>query len=371
MNFRGRHNISWHGFPRYFTLARMDVNAKQVHYNGKEWYAISFSPRRPVMLQIKKIRSAFWDSKNKRWMVPATQKNGDRLREIFGLPPRIKSGIELELLRFAQFLQAQRYSESTLRSYVQGLSLFLRYFEGKNPADITNRDVLQFFQEYGYKGKKSISWQGLLINAIKLYFVRIHDRKLVLDALVRPRKDKKLPNVLSKKEVENLLKATCNLKHKTMLCLIYSCGLRRGELLKLKASDIQSSRGILVVRMGKGRKDRIVPLPAKMIDQLRSYWKKYRPVTWLFEGQQRGEPYHEQSLQMVFKRALKKSGNNQPATLHWLRHSYATHLLESGTDLRYIQELLGHSSSKTTEIYTHVSSHKLAEIRSPLEDLDI
>lgn len=174
---------------------------------------------------------------------------------------------------------------------------------------------------------------------------------------------------MSKEEVKLILSAHINIKHKTMLSLIYSCGLRRSELLHLKPADIDSKRNIVFIRQSKGRKDRIVPLSLKILVMLRDYYITYNPKTWLFEGQNINEQYSEQSLQSVLKQALFKTKINKPVTLHWLRHSYATHLLESGTDLRYIQELLGHSSSKTPEIYTHVSTKSLQQIKSPFDDL--
>ncbi len=160
-----------------------------------------------------------------------------------------------------------------------------------------------------------------------------------------------------------------NIKHRTMLSLIYSCGLRCGELLKMKPKDIDSKRMLVMIRLAKGKKDRIVPLSEKVLQLLREYYKRYRPKEWLFEGQKVGEAYSERSLQLVLKHAIEKAGIKKPVSLHWLRHSYATHLLESGTDLRYIQELLGHKSSKTTEIYTHVSTKSIQNIRSPFDDL--
>ena len=153
--------------------------------------------------------------------------------------------------------------------------------------------------------------------------------------------------------------------------MIYSSGLRRGELLKLKPLDIDSDRNIIIVRQAKGKKDRIVPLSQKILPMLREYYKLYKPTTWLFEGQEVGTPYDERSLASVLKQALVKAKIHKPVTLHWLRHSYATHLLENGTDLRYIQEILGHSSSRTTEIYTHVSTKSLQNIKSPFDDLDL
>lgn len=154
-----------------------------------------------------------------------------------------------------------------------------------------------------------------------------------------------------------------------MLSLIYSCGLRCGELLALKPIHIDSKRNIILLKNAKGKKDRIVPLSPKILEMLREYFKMYKPQIYLFEGQTSGMPYDVRSLQLILKQALKKAGITKPATLHWLRHSYATHLLEGGTDLRYIQELLGHRSSKTTEIYTHVSTKSLQQIKSPFDDL--
>ena len=154
-----------------------------------------------------------------------------------------------------------------------------------------------------------------------------------------------------------------------MLSLIYACGLRRSELLNLKPSHIDSKRNVLIIEQGKGRKDRIAPLSEKIIELLRDYYKAYRPQEWLFEGQEIGSKYSPTSLEKVLKQSVQKCKINKPVTLHWLRHSYATHLLESGTDLRYIQELLGHKSSRTTEIYTHVSTKNLKNIKSPFDDL--
>jgi len=145
--------------------------------------------------------------------------------------------------------------------------------------------------------------------------------------------------------------------------------LRRSELLNLKPTDVDSKRGLLIIRQGKGRKDRVTPISEKIIQMLREYYKMHRPKEWLFEGQNKGEQYSEKSLQSVLIQSLEKTGIKKPVSLHWLRHSYATHLLEAGTDLRYIQELLGHKSSKTTEIYTHVSTKSIRNIKSPFDDL--
>ena len=160
-----------------------------------------------------------------------------------------------------------------------------------------------------------------------------------------------------------------NIKHRTMLSLIYACGLRRSELLNLRPLNVDSKRNLLLILNSKGKKDRVVPISDNIVEMLRNYYKMYKPKVWLFEGQKAGDQYSEESLAKVLKQACIKAGIKKPVTLHWLRHSYATHLLESGTDLRYIQELLGHKSSKTTEIYTHVSTKSLQNIKSPFDEL--
>ncbi len=276
--------------------------------------------------------------------------------------------IEEEIMRFKDFLQAQRYSENTIRSYSEGLTIFLTRHWPKQAHEITDEDTIQFFKKYTYEKKLSISWQRLIINAVKLFYRKLEHKQLNIENLVRPHKDRTLPNVLSLEEIKCLLEGTRNLKHRTMLSLIYACGLRCGELLNLLPEHIDSKRNLLLIKKAKGRKDRIVPIGQKILDLLREYYKLYRPVTYLFEGEDAGI-YSARSLQLVIKQATKRAGIKKPVTLHWLRHSYATHLLESGTDLRYIQELLGHNSSRTTEIYTHVSRKSIGMIRSPFEDL--
>ena len=175
--------------------------------------------------------------------------------------------------------------------------------------------------------------------------------------------------MLSKEEIKLILNAPSNIKHKAMLSLIYSCGLRRSELLNLKLTDVDSKRGLVIIRQSKGRKDRVAPLSEKILELLRAYYNAHKPNVWLFEGQDKKSQYDERSLANVLKQALEKSGISKPVSLNWLRHSYATHLLENGTDLRYIQEILGHSSSRTTEIYTHVSNHNIQKITSPFDNL--
>jgi integrase/recombinase XerD len=275
----------------------------------------------------------------------------------------------VQIAKFKQYLRSKRYSESTIATYSDALKSFLVFFREKPTAEITNEDIIIYNNEHILKNNFSPSYQNQIVNSIKLFFKIIHDSKIDINKIHRPKRAKVLPNVLSKEEVKLILNAHSNLKHKMMLSMIYSCGLRRSELLNLKPADIDSKRNIVLLKNAKGKKDRIAPLSPKILEMLREYYIGYKPKTWLFEGQISGEQYSEKSLQSILKQALQKVGIKKPVTLHWLRHSYATHLLESGTDLRYIQELLGHSSSKTTEIYTHVSTKSIQQIKSPFDDL--
>lgn len=276
---------------------------------------------------------------------------------------------EKRVKAFTDNLRSERLSENTIKVYVEAIRSFLKFFQEKEIEEITNADVIKFNIEYILANQLSGSYQNQVVNAIKLFFSEMDERLLEPELVKRPKREKLLPNVLSKPEVKRLLELTKNYKHRTMLSMIYACGLRRGELLRLEPTDIRSDRLIVLIRQGKGKKDRIVPLSQKMLEMLREYYTMYRPKKYLFEGSRAGERYDERSLQLVMKQAVMRAGINKKATLHWLRHSFATHLLEAGTDLRYIQELLGHSSSRTTEIYTHVSTSSLGKIVSPFDTL--
>jgi site-specific recombinase XerD len=247
---------------------------------------------------------------------------------------------------------------------------FLEYYKDLDPGKITGEQIRDYLLYLLDKRKISISYQNQSINAIKFYYEQVLGRPVRTYYIQRPKKERTLPNVLSEQEVIRILKCTDNLKHKAILSLIYSAGLRLGELINLTIYDIASDRNIIIVRQAKGKKDRTSVLSKKVLQLLREYYKKYKPRKWLFEGQF-GEQYSSTSVQKVFRMAKQKAGIKKKATIHTLRHSFATHLLERGTDLRYIQSLLGHQSSKTTEIYTHITKRGLDKITSPLDNLDI
>ena len=186
----------------------------------------------------------------------------------------------------------------------------------------------------------------------------------------RQRKENYLPEVLSEEEVVAILKAITNLKHKALIMTIYSGGLRISELINLKIRDIDSDRMQIRIQQSKGKKDRYTLLSKKTLITLRLYFKEYKPKEWLFEGEGGGQ-YTDSSIYSIFKRALTTAKITKKVSIHSLRHSFATHLLENGTDLRYIQNLLGHSSSKTTEIYTHITTKGFDQIKNPLDKLDV
>ncbi|MBE0637416.1 MAG: site-specific integrase [Bacteroidales bacterium] len=274
-----------------------------------------------------------------------------------------------KLDEFHRWLAHKRYSPSTIKTYLGALKSFLQYTAHKALAEIGNEDVVAYVNDVIIANHLSFAYQNQTVNALKLFFREVMKGKIEVEKIERPRREHKLPNVLSKSEVKAILDAPVNLKHQAMLSLIYACGLRRSELLNLKPEHVDSKRGLLIIKQAKGRKDRVAPISEKLITLLRDYYKKYHPQTWMFEGQQGGTQYAEASLAKVLQSACAKANIKKAVTLHWLRHSYATHLLESGTDLRYIQELLGHKSSKTTEIYTHVTDKSLQKIKSPFDDL--
>ena len=214
----------------------------------------------------------------------------------------------------------------------------------------------------------SSTHQNQVINAIKFFYEQVLKQPRTVYDLPRAKKEWKLPSVFAEEEVKGILTALENIKHKTILCLAYACGLRVSEIVNMKIKDIDSKRMVITVRQGKGKKDRQVMLSEKLLLLMREYFKEYKPKVWLFEGQF-GEQYSTRSAQLVLKDAKEKAGVTKKGSIHALRHSFATHLLEGGTDLISIKELLGHNSLSTTSIYTHVSKKQLSKIQSPLDKL--
>ncbi len=272
---------------------------------------------------------------------------------------------------FEAWLKSRRYSNSTIKTYTEALKVFLKYFQDRDPAEISNKDFILFNSNFILKNGYSASYQNQVINAIKLFYLKVENRTLSIEDIERPKRYNPLPKVIPKEMVEKMLTSIPNFKHKTALTLIYACGLRRSELINLRLKDLDSKRRTVTIVNGKGQKDRVLPVSEKLMKMIIKYYKLYRPATYLIEGQFKGNNYSETSLEKIFHKYLGKIYKNHNFTLHCLRHSYATHLLEAGVSLRYIQELLGHKSSKTTEIYTHVSMTGLQNIKNPADDFDL
>ncbi|MBE9468142.1 MAG: tyrosine-type recombinase/integrase [Bacteroidetes bacterium] len=266
-------------------------------------------------------------------------------------------------------LQVLRYSENTVRTYVAMFEEFINYYLESDLLSINANDITNYLK-YLVGRKVSKSYQNQAINAIKFYYEIVLSLPNCYYHIDRPRKEQKLPIVLSTVEIQNMFKTITNIKHKAILMTIYSAGLRVSELINLKISDIQSERRLILVRNSKGNKDRVTLLGEKTLIILREYYKTYKPKNYLFEGSKGGK-YSRTSIQKILKKAVLKAKIPKRVTIHTLRHSFATHLLEKGVNLRYIQNLLGHASPKTTEIYTRVSTIGISEIKNPIDILDI
>ena len=367
---------------------RLQVSLSRQQRQGQTVVAIRFSRHAEANRAVRSITGCKWSKTLQSWYIPDEQQSiaaaiqalsplgfvdyrslrlGDQ-----GQPAAAHANdaqTAQHLTAFRQFLTSRRYSANTVKTYTEALSVFIRFMGSKAPAQWSLADIQHFNNAYILKNGHSVSYQNQMVNAIKLFLRVTENRHIKIEDIHRPRPEHRLPNVLSKEEVKAILQAHSNIKHKAMLSLIYACGLRCGELLSLTPQSVDSHRNVLLIKNAKGNKDRVAPLSEKIIAMLRDYYIAYKPKHYLFEGQQPGTAYDSRSLQQVLKQALAKAGIQKPVTLHWLRHSYATHLLEAGTNLRYIQEILGHKSPKTTQIYTHVSTDSLRNIHSPFDNL--
>ncbi len=346
--------------------------------------------------ELAKSLPARWSFSNKCWYLENTQENVQKIFTVFKNKAwvditRLKARQELfpktvlqktkeaqkntakvseeTILRiheFEKYLKSIRYSERTVENYIQSLSSFFGFHSPKRPEEITHADIEKFNFEHILKNQYSVSYQRQVVSVLKLFYQRIADRKIDLQKLERPPKSRMLPVVLSEQEMIAMLKCIPNVKHKAIVMLLYSSGLRISELLNLKIADIDMNRMQIRVVQGKGNKDRYVGLSEVFLIVLKRYAEAYKPTDYVFNGEGGGK-YSAESTRAIIRNASRKAGIKKKVTPHILRHSYATHLLENGVDLRYIQELLGHKSSETTEIYTHVAQKKLINIKSPLD----
>lgn len=343
-------------------------------HRNKKVIFIQFD-RNPILIsEVKQLVGSSWSQTNRMWYVPDVKE----YRKLFQIPLaygiaqntflKINSVNQVPLQDYIDHLKLKGYSPNTLRTYVNEFVQFLNYIENKEVETCTKNDVNQYLLHCINELKLTENTLHSRINGIKFYFEKV----LLLDRMhfeiIRPKKHKKLPKALNVIEIRRLFFNTTNLKHNTMLKLCYGMGLRLSEISNLKIMDIDSQSMRVFIERAKGKKDRYVNLPESLLNQLRIYYTKYKPKEYLFEGQYGGQ-YSIRSIQNVFKNSLQKAGIQKQLGIHSLRHSYATHLLENGTDIRYIQELLGHNDIKTTLLYTNVTDISMRKITSPLDML--
>ncbi len=313
---------------------------------------------------VKKIRSVEgrrWHSDKKYWSIPHTEKALLELAKAFTgeqiiADPFLQhtffvkgndAGEEL-LGQVEKELQLRGYSPKTCKTYLWHIKHYICFYS-KDPMELGEPEIRQYLLHLLGKEKTSHSFVTQAVSSIKFLYKIVLQKAEVTAKLPRPKREQKLPDVLSQQEVTRILESIYNLKHRAILLLVYSAGLRVGEVVRLRMEDIDSDRGLIHVRQGKGRKDRYTLLSQLALEVLRIYFEEYRPRKWLFPGVQPGRHLTERTVQKIFEQACEKAEIRKDVSVHSLRHSFATHLLEGGTDLRYIQELLGHVSSKTTE----------------------
>lgn len=361
--------------------------------NNTKMIGIKFQPDKVIHALIKSLSNPKWSDQYKMVYLPNTKQNLDEIFNVFkGViwinynkfltnKPINTENEEIDVTWFRKRkttpdyrhcpeeyllkLELKRYSNNTVRIYVPFFEMFINYYKDKELHTLNEDDIRAFLQHLIQK-KLSNSYINQVINAIKFYYEIVLGMPNRFYEIERPRKEYKLPKVISKEEILKIINNTNNIKHKCVIELLYGSGLRKSELLNLKVNDIDSKRMLVRVENAKGNKDRYTLLSKNALDDLRLYFKEYMPKDYLFEGQKGGK-YSGESVLRIVKMSAEKARIRQSVSPHVLRHSFATHLLESGVDLRQIQVLLGHGSSKTTEIYTHVATNTFKTIKNPLD----
>jgi len=342
---------------------------------------IKFEYDETLISLVRTVNGASWSKSLKAWYLISNAENLSIILKLFKNISKVdvskiskKTPFKRDLTdeqkkllnQFYLFLKGKRYSQSTIQTYTFFIADFINFHTKTPLAELTNRAVELFIETVFMERNYSVSSQRQFISALKIFTVFYPQTKIHNLALERPKKSRILPSVLSQEEVLRIIQYTQNIKHRAILTLLYSCGLRIGELINLKLIDFHIDRKQLIVKKGKGRKDRYVSLADSFLPLLSNYYHSYKPTIYFVE-EQNGGKYSAESIRSFLRKSCKKAGIRKPVTPHTLRHSYATHLLENGVDLRYIQTLLGHSKPETTMIYTHVQRKDLMEIQNPLD----
>lgn len=371
---------SWQLYPRFMALICAAVQTAVCR---------SFFRTIPTMSPVSNgSTEGRWHPAEKCWSLPDSEEAMAALRLEFSQAPvraflrpekrphavtkrRWESLSEAErafIVPVEEEMKLRGYSAPTRKVYRNHLLRFGRFFDVP-PQQLATGDIRRYLLHLIDKQQVSRAYHTQAISAITFLYRHVYDAPRVVEKVPRPRADRTLPSVLSRGEVLRILGALASHKHRALLMTAYSAGLRVSEVVRLQLTDIDGERRLMRIRRGKGRKDRYVPLSDVLLETLRLYWKSCKPEKWLFPGQRPDRHLTTRSVQKVFGRAKEKAGIRKPVSMHTLRHSFATHLLEDGTDLRYVQELLGHSRPETTMIYTHVTRKDLRRIRSPLDNI--
>ena len=343
-------------------------------HKGKNVIYIRFDYDPQLIKNIKKPVGIQWSKSQKAWYVTDNQ----YYREKFGLPPKPNGKDALTHIQpvnqpafhaIIETLQLKKYSENTIKTYRNEFAQLLQLLKHKCVNELDAEKIRSYFLYCTNTLKMSENTLHIRMNAVKFYFEQVLKREKIFTNIPRPKKASILPKVINAKDIKKMFEVTTNLKHNTMLKLCYDMGLRVSEIVNLKVTDIDSKNMQVFIQRAKGKKDRYANLPESILQQLGEYYKEYSPQKYLFEGQH-GEQYSTRSAQLVFKNALKKAKINKAVGIHGVRHSFATHLIENGTDIKFIQELLGHHNIKTTLRYTHVSENSIKKVKSPLDTMD-
>lgn len=361
----------------YYMTSKLDLSKIQVkvvdHRNQK--VILCIFPYNPNLVAVfkKEFPSAKWSRTQNAWYVP----NNTLFRNRLGIPnsevgeqnlPKIYSVNQQEFIKFRNALIQKAFSKHTLKTYLNEFAQLLFLLKNKPVYELDNQRLNSYFlyciKKLGYSENQVYS----RMNAIKCYFKLVRNDEQIFDLVIKPKARKSLPTVLSKEEIKKLFLTTDNLKHLLIIKMAYGMGLRVSELIALKIAHIDLNRNMVHIVAGKGKKDRYVNFPLSLVNLYNDYLKAYQPINYLFEGQFH-EQYTTRSAQMVFSSAMKKANIHKRIGIHGLRHSFATHLLEAGTDMIFIQKLLGHSAIKTTEIYAKVSTKLISKVQSPLDQI--
>ncbi len=350
----------------------MKWEAKIITHRKEKRIAVYFEKNAELIARIKQLEGARWSQTLGAWHLPDTLENRIRFKisqsEGKSALSQIQDHNQLVLKRFIEEIQLKGYSENTLKTYRNEFGIYLNYLKEIPAQSCTVEDIRNYILHCINELKLTEATIHSRINAVKFYYEQVLRRERFLIEIPRPKKPLQLPKVIAPADIKRLFETTDNLKHNTMLKLCYGLGLRVSEIVNLKIKDIDSKAMQVFIERAKGKKDRYVNLPESILVQLRAYFIEYQPKIYLFEGQYGGQ-YSSRSAQQVFKNAMLKAKINKTVGIHSLRHSFATHLLEQGTDIRFIQELLGHSDIKTTLLYTEVSDKSIRKIKSPLDNL--